>query len=98
MFLFFYLRCNGTKPLHLLTQLPSDAIEITGIKGIRGRIRKDFLYYNPKTHEIYEKMTRPIDEGFPYVVLEDRTIWISHGKEMLTSYLYDVCEEKFKNL
>ena len=91
-------RGDGIKALHLLTQLPSDAIKITGIKCIRGRIRKDFLYYNPKTHEIYEKTTRPIDEGFPYVVLEDRTIWISPGKEMLTSYLYKSCEEKFKNL
>ena len=91
-------RGDGIKPLHLLTQLPSDAIEVTGIKGIRGRIRKDFLYYNPKTHEIYEKPKRPIDEAFPYVVVEDRTIWIGSGKEMLTSYLYDACEKKFKNL
>ena len=91
-------RGYGIKPLHVLTQLPSDAIEITGIKGIRGRIRKDFLFYNPKIHEIYEKPKRPIDDSFPYTVVEDRTIWIGPGKEMLTSYLYASCEEKFKDL
>ena len=91
-------RGRDIKPLHLLTQLPSDAIEITGIKGIRGRIRKDFLYYNPKTHQIYEKLKHPYDDAFPYKVVEDRTTWIGPGKEMLTSYLYASCEKKFKNL
>ena len=81
--------------IHLVNELPSDAVAITHVKGIPGSIRKGYMYYSPKRHEIYSKLVCP-DDGFKYIVEDGRTTLFGN-KEILTSYLYASCEKKFKN-
>ena len=86
-------RCDG-KPLYYLTELPSDAVPITHIKGIAGGIHKG-LYYNPKSREIHRKQIYPVDGVFNYRVVDDEYIALLSGKVVPISHLCQSCEKLY---
>ena len=82
--------------LHLLTQLPSDAIEVRFLKGLVGSIRKNYLWYNPKTHDIYKQNNQGFHKkSFPYLVIQNGSCTIGDQRPMKMKDLLALCEITF---
>ena len=86
----------GKAKLHLLTQLPSDAIEVRYLKGLVGSVRKNFMWYNPKTHDIYKQNNQGFDKkSFPYLVIQSCKCTIGNQRPMKVKKLLELCERTF---
>ena len=87
---------DGKGTLHLLTQLPSDAIEVRFLKGLVGSIRKNYLWYNPKTHDIYKQNNQGFHKNlFPYLVIKGDNSTIGLNRAMKMKDLLALCEITF---
>ena len=87
---------QGRGEIHLLTQLPSDAIEVRYLKGLVGSVRKNFMWYNPKTLDIYKQNNQGFDKrSFPYLVIQSSTCTIGDKRPMKVKRLLELCERTF---
>ena len=78
---------------HLLEYLPSDAIEVRHIKGWFRCQPERYLWYNPKTHDIYKVNTHPgCIHSFPYFMITGKECKLHPRKYLKTDILLKYLE------
>ena len=78
---------------HCLTQLPSDAIEVRRIIGWFRLQPERYLWYNPKTHDIYKANTQSGRiQSFPYLVITGKQCLLHPNKYLKTDVLVKYLE------